>query len=494
MKSYGQIKSIFILLLFFGIFPLLKSSWAADHAVRPDCPANGDGSSWNCGSGSGFAYNTLPPENTLTRGDTYYFSKGTIILSYYRLQDAENGTLKITFKKATDSSHGPSGGWTTSLGNAQTVFSSDPNDTWYNAIFNGYSSTGYYVFDGSYGTGQDPSAYGFKFIPGAAPGPHGVSLMYGGAPSHGEYYHLAFIGPYPNTDTCSMGIEGGGDNTFIQDCLFDGFDNAVHGFAADLTVDRTWFTNIWGGGASSCHGQQLSYNGDRLTVSNSVFIGIVGKTDGLTSTISFNDARSGLIMADSWKIYNNLFIDQGNGIISNSNSGDGTITNMTFVNNTVIRGNGNVRVCQKSAQGIPENNVLKNNLWYNSGMYIFPWTNQSGQKCNYGFAHDYNYWDSTTEYPPTAAPGWGGNDPELHGRTETVTLNDLFINPALYDYRIKKTDSTALNNGIALNSPYNVDKNGVMRPQGAGWDMGAYEYVPGGDTTPPAAPTGLSVR
>lgn len=27
-----------------------------------------------------------------------------------------------------------------------------------------------------------------------------------------------------------------------------------------------------------------------------------------------------------------------------------------------------------------------------------------------------------------------------------------------------------------------------------GWDIGAYEYVQGGDTTPPAAPRGLGVR
>jgi hypothetical protein len=58
-----------------------------------------------------------------------------------------------------------------------------------------------------------------------------------------------------------------------------------------------------------------------------------------------------------------------------------------------------------------------------------------------------------------------------------VALNDLFVDPASYDYRIKKIDSEALNNGVTLGSTYNVDRNGATRPQGSGWDMGAYEYV-----------------
>ena len=38
------------------------------------------------------------------------------------------------------------------------------------------------------------------------------------------------------------------------------------------------------------------------------------------------------------------------------------------------------------------------------------------------------------------------------------------------------------------------DYDNISRPQGSAWDIGAYEYVPGGDTTPPAAPTGLAVN
>ena len=36
--------------------------------------------------------------------------------------------------------------------------------------------------------------------------------------------------------------------------------------------------------------------------------------------------------------------------------------------------------------------------------------------------------------------------------------------------------SPAIDRGVALSIHYKTDKNGTIRPQGSGWDMGAYEF------------------
>jgi hypothetical protein len=68
------------------------------------------------------------------------------------------------------------------------------------------------------------------------------------------------------------------------------------------------------------------------------------------------------------------------------------------------------------------------------------------------------------------------------GRTITGFANDLknqdplFIDRNSNNYRIQ-SNSPAKNAGIAIidwNSP--TDKDGIARPQGSGWDIGAYEY------------------
>jgi hypothetical protein len=57
-------------------------------------------------------------------------------------------------------------------------------------------------------------------------------------------------------------------------------------------------------------------------------------------------------------------------------------------------------------------------------------------------------------------------------------------------------NAEAIDRGAALSSIYAFDYDGNSRPQGSGWDIGAYEHLGGtpSDITPPLAPTGIAVQ
>jgi parallel beta-helix repeat protein len=65
-----------------------------------------------------------------------------------------------------------------------------------------------------------------------------------------------------------------------------------------------------------------------------------------------------------------------------------------------------------------------------------------------------------------------------------------FADPSARDYRLT-AGSAAYNRGAALaDDGVSTDIEGRPRPQGAAFDMGAYE-LPGNEPAPPLAPTGL---
>jgi hypothetical protein len=55
------------------------------------------------------------------------------------------------------------------------------------------------------------------------------------------------------------------------------------------------------------------------------------------------------------------------------------------------------------------------------------------------------------------------------------TQNPLFVNAAAGNFQLQ-SGSPAIDAGLALGAPFNVDREGVSRPQGKAYDIGAYEY------------------
>ena len=94
-----------------------------------------------------------------------------------------------------------------------------------------------------------------------------------------------------------------------------------------------------------------------------------------------------------------------------------------------------------------------------------------------------NLWYSLASSEP---PTWDNN---------RITADPLFKNTALFDFSIQP-NSPAVNAGSSSVSGV-VTRGflGIPRPQGAGYDIGAFEYSDQSyDATPPAAPGGITVK
>ena len=78
---------------------------------------------------------------------------------------------------------------------------------------------------------------------------------------------------------------------------------------------------------------------------------------------------------------------------------------------------------------------------------------------------------------------WGNHDDPPAWGTQTVAIeldnivntDPLFVDPLNADFHLQST-SLAIDAGIATNAP-SVDFDGIARPQGAGYDIGAYESI-----------------
>ena len=171
------------------------------------------------------------------------------------------------------------------------------------------------------------------------------------------------------------------------------------------------------------------------------------------------------------RIYNNTFIDHGTSMGIDTEPGS-DIKNNLFYNNTVP-----VAVHQPVDTSTHSD---YNILFYTGEMYMVTFVPVTGNGLFYSLAD----WRKTFNLDLNSLTG----DPLLV-RPDIVSGN----------YHLQAS-SPAINSGMNLASycadtpELCLDKDGKPRPQSAAWDIGAYEYVPGSDTTPPAAPTGLSVR
>ena len=148
------------------------------------------------------------------------------------------------------------------------------------------------------------------------------------------------------------------------------------------------------------------------------------------------------------KIYNNVIANCAQNDIFNTNAKNLEIKNNIFYNNTV--GNSFHDIEFKSITNSP-GNILNYNLYYGQ---------TSSQKQIDLYGNTYTI-------------------PEI--QTIGIELNGLFADPLFTDisnhnYSVLE-NSSARDAGLNLNEPFNIDIDGLARPQGPAFDIGAHEIL-----------------
>ncbi len=141
------------------------------------------------------------------------------------------------------------------------------------------------------------------------------------------------------------------------------------------------------------------------------------------------------------------------------------------------------------AWGVLAFNNLQNVQVYNNVFKDIP-SNPVGINANASGSVYNNIFNNCTGWDSATSPSIGGNNIWYnpggyipgHFNGDLLNVNPLFV--STNDFHLQ-SNSPAIDAGVvATNVPFDIA--GTPRPQGKTWDIGAYEYVPGGgDTTPP---------
>lgn len=447
------------------IFILFASNvYAVDVYIRDG--ASGTGTSW------ANALDDLP--STLVRGYTYYIADGSY--GDWFLGTAVSGETYITIKKATQSSHGSdSTTWSNTYGDGQATINSVKI----------YSS--YWKFDGAVGSlTDDATKYGFYFYRAST----SAVLTYIGLISTGyhnydadyvEISHCAFVMPgAASYDYYQQGIQSNPFNytsshITVSDCYFY---NGQNGMSIrdwdDSTIQRCYFKNN-APGATTIKSQQITLgNGhDRLTIKDNIFVNTYYAVLGL-------HRQEGTDVNTYIYFYNNTMIGNtgadGAGILVDADSSrSDNLSNWYAHHNTTVN-------FVFSANGFFKNGTITNPTAsmcysYNNLFYNCSGTVESAGPRFTGTAAAHTHTDNVFY-------SCSGTYDNSEGGTAIDETGDPFIYSAGKNYHLDGTDAAAMiDKGKTLGSPYNTDRDSVSRPQGSGYDAGAFEYVTSSPTT-----------
>lgn len=429
------IRKLFMLLLLAVLF--VGSTHAANRYVRPGATGNNTGSDWTN------AYASLPA--TLVRGDTYYLADG-----YYgsrTFRDAQNGSLPITIKKATQADHGTNTGWQASYGDGQVVFDSVLR-----------FETGYYVLDGQVRNESDwfdGASYGIRINHNGKD--QNIVIPGGSASSNITIKHVFVDAIQGNLPTA----------TTIRRYAID-TDTYGGSIATNLVFHRMYVrgsNNVWF--LRTTNGAVLEYSASSGVTGNAANHGEIVNLfySGNNAVVRYNrfkdayldgggTALVAITYADGLQFYGNVLSNFAVGDAAVGFAGGYSSRNRVY-NNTIK----DCHTAGGTAWGTGSDNQVYNNIFVNCARAGLQGTHDYNTFINAGDAHG-----------------------EPHGTS--ASSGDPFVNAAGFDFRLKAATAP----GLALPTPFNKDPNGAVRGADGAWDRGAYEYA-AGSPPPPTSST-----
>jgi hypothetical protein len=409
---------------------------AACHVLASSCAHNGDGSTWGCAASAGAAgaLNAIPSSDSLVRGDSYYFAKGSYNVGASTVFSTPNsGTRAITWKAATAADNCTSAGFDASTMVGQTVFGPMEFTTDYWVLDGQYNSNGSADTEPFYPAGCpvanivthddtykyftcSASGYGFKIenmtgkqdcsmttCDAVSTLTDSAALLIQGNDTIVQFVEIEGSNDQTHT-TCDHGFKmnydtapsGGHDNKISYSWSHDVGEGNYFDATDDLWIDHNWFQR--NSGNSSCHGETIGIRGygpygtTNLTFSNN-FI------ENGSSTAFWNTPNSGATAYTNIYVFGNVFFCNtgetstagdcyaGNGFLYTEMLEGGSISPMVIVNNDFdgapATGTGVMEiedgVGKVNYYGTWNHAVVENNIWSNPpdtkrdlGLYCAP--------------------------------------------------------------------------------------------------------------------------
>jgi hypothetical protein len=316
----------------------------------------------------------------------------------------------------------------------------------------------------------------------------------------------------------------GADHVVVRDNHFyDTASSSIQGRCADCTIDRNHMHGA--GDCATCTTANVNsliqysiyYAGQGGIITNNVMYNNTGyciQMQGEPVTATYPNVRHSGVQAF---VFNNTcgYSNNSAGFVLTVNTGGGSAnyTGTRIENNLLVHncftplavsstrcttdlgafttGGAAVRsAIQVSDLPLSSGAVIRNNVSYDTD-------NLSGSSFVYCVRSGVGIWNETVCNTNGVINTSGGNTKTTNPNLANAPSSSL---PASPDFHLTSSSLAAIGTGRNLTTDFTtlnisrVDKDGVARAASGGWSVGAYEPSGGGgDTTPPAPPTGVTI-